>query len=221
MTYEIISCDWNKEQTVLWMRWIIKNCPTANIYTIPDTTPVPGCWSCGKLNCFTHEFETDRIMYMDTDTIVTRDLEPLWDEMGDCKFAASSKIPLFRLETGKRKQINDARKQMNFKHDPIGWSSGMLMLKGYDPKRLYEGWIKIMRSPDFQRGFGRNQLTEEFALSLFMACEFEKEEIWDIPLEVHGNICGGRHFGGAKVPAVIHYHKPVRLRKEGLGEYLI
>ena len=219
--YEIITVDWNPEQTRIWRYWIAKHCPTAKVYTIPDTKPVPWCWSGGKLDCFLYGFKGNRVMYMDTDVIVTHDLEPVWDMMGDCKFAASSKIPLYRMERSKRVQINGIREHIDFKHSPIGWSSGMLMMKGYDPEALHEGWKGMMDFPPFQAGFKGHQMTEEFALSLFMAHEFEREEIWDIPLEVHGNIVGKRmFFGEATVPWVLHYHKPQRLKRHKLEAYL-
>ena len=94
MSYEIITVDWNPEQTRIWRYWVNKHCPTAKVYTIQDTKPVPWCWSGGKINCFLYGFETDRVMYMDTDTIVTRDLEPLFEMMGDAKISVSRDIPL-------------------------------------------------------------------------------------------------------------------------------
>ena len=221
MSYEIVTVDWNKKQTRVWRHWVNKYCPTAKIRTIPDTKPIPWCWSGGKISCFNYWFETDRIIYLDTDTIVTHDLEPLFDMMGDCKFAASSKIPLYRLEERNKREIMELEGQIEFKHPPIGWSSGMLMLKGYDPERLYDGWKGMMEWPLYPSRFRGHQLSDEFAMAFFMAHEFERDEIWDIPLEIHGNIVGKRtFFGDAEVPWVLHYHKPQRLERHKLEHYL-
>ena len=219
MTYEIIAVDWNKEQTRIWRHHVEKWCPGARITTIPDTRPIPHCWSSGKLACFSYS-ENPNLIYMDTDVIVTHDLKDVFDLMGDAKIGVSFGIQLNRFEKQKSRQIAELKEGIGYRWPPIGVSSGLMVLKGVDPSVVYDGWMTMMEYPPFRTAFKRARLEEEYALSLWLAHAYDRDEIYDIPLSVHGNICGGRHFGGVAVPWAIHYHKPERLKKYGMGGYL-
>lgn len=220
MTYDIITVNWKPAQTRIWRYWAEKHCPTANIRTIPDRKPVPWCWSGGKIACFAEKFETDRIIYMDTDIIVTHDLEEIWDMMGESSVGVSLDIPAQKFHTRFAKQINDLASQIGYNWPPHAMSSGFIALKGYSPHWLYQGWLGMMEWGEFHARFRRQQLEEEFALALWLSHDVKQEDVWNIPLSLHGNICGGRNFGGVDVPWAIHYHRPNRLQKYGMDEWL-
>jgi len=221
-TFDLISVNWNEEQARVWLHWVKRHCPTAAVHLVKDTKPVPWCWSSGKLNCFKYDdFQTDRIIYLDTDTIVTKDLEFVFDEMGDCCVGLSSDIEIYKFHKVMRKQVESFSAFYDYNWPPKAWSSGMMVLKGMDPMELHEGWMHTMLFPPFRKIFPRHQLLDEIALGLWLTNWLPKEDmIWDIPKPVHGNVIKKPDFGGAKVPAVIHYHKPERLKRNGMDKWL-
>jgi len=221
--YEIITVNWQPKQTAIWLHYVEKNCPDAKVYTIPDDKPVPWCWSGGKINCFAWPFETKRVIYLDTDTLVTRDLGFVFDEMQGACIGLSSEIEIFKFHITMRPQVEKFGKRgYEYNWPPCAFSSGMMVLKGYDATALYAGWLNTMQWPPFLELFGKHTLADEIGLGLWLAHDLESaDDVWHIPVEVHGNVLGGKtHFGKVETPAVIHYHKEARLRKAGLGKWL-
>ena len=128
MSYEIISVDWNPEQTKIWRYWISKNCPTAKVYMIPDRRPFRFCWSGAKIDCWLYGFEGKRVIYLDTDTVVTRDMEEVFDMMGDCPIGASLNLKLDRLMTRYKDLMPEMRERYKLKiYNPPNISSGMII----------------------------------------------------------------------------------------------
>ena len=111
MKYDIVSVGWNKRQADIWLYYINKHCPEAHVTLIPDNRPIPWCWSSGKIDCFKQKFKTDKIIYMDTDCIVTADLFHIFKDMGNCIIGLSDKItprPYFKKkQTGKRRSCRN------------------------------------------------------------------------------------------------------------------
>jgi hypothetical protein len=132
---------------------------------------------------------------------------------------ASSRIPLTKLERRYPTQFKDMLQATGARRF-IHYSTGMIILNGYPPERLYRGWAGLYEFPRFKRLFGRNHFADEISFSLWVEKDIGAGAIWDIPLEVHGNICGRTYFGKKDIPDVIHYHKPHRLRSFGLGHLL-
>ena len=218
--YEIITVDWKPEQTRIWRHWVSTFCPNAKIITIPDTKPIKWSWSAGKIDCFLWGFETDRIIYMDTDVIVTHDLEELFDLMGDAVISASSAIPLRQTVKVHKKLYEKIAPHFQYKYGPVNFSSGLIALKGFDPMTVYEGWRAVLEFPPFVDVFKKRKVAEEEALSVWMATHFEEDQIHHQPYEIHGNICGKKYFGDTNQPWAIHYHRPKRLIDAGLGKWL-
>ncbi len=142
---------------------------------------------------------------MDTDTIVTQDLGFVFGLMSrkGAAIGASSKIPLRPIKT------------KLFRH----WSTGFLpfFVDELDPNNLYEKWKQAFDDPIMAK-WKRSRMFEEACFGYALA--WNDVPVWDIPLEIHGNICGKCYFGQVKKPVVIHYHRPERLKKENMGEYL-
>ena len=222
MSYEIITVSWNPEQTRIWRHWVNKNCPTAKVYTIPDRKPFRRCWSGGKIDCWLYGFEGKRVIYLDTDTIVTTDLEPVFDMMGDAKIAVSLELKQDRLKRKFGPVVEQFRERGPFRiHNPPNISSGMIALKDYDPELLYGMWADIMNDALFIEELMGHYTSEEYAIALAVARMFRIKDVWPLPGHVHGNIHhGNKQFGGTKRPMVIHYHRPAWLVRHHLEEYL-
>jgi len=225
-TYDLVTVDWNHNQTRLWLYHVRKHCPTANIVLVPDTKLFPWNWSSGKLACF---FEPEgvkhpsRFIYMDTDTIVTRDLEEAFDLQGDAPLGMSSAIPgmvsMSRWSKVQRgREMLDAEFGLGRDNQPVHFSSGFMVLKNTSAEDLGEKWRSAMEYPPLRRQFSRHRCYEEIALSYVVAAD--RTPVWHMPLEIHGNILRKCYFGNAREPLVIHYHKPERLRAQKLGGYL-
>jgi alpha-N-acetylglucosamine transferase len=81
-TFDIVTVNWNQPQTTLWMRHVEKHCPEANIIFVSEGDLKKLCWSCPKIGSLLADFKhPNRVIYMDTDTIVMADLEELFDLM--------------------------------------------------------------------------------------------------------------------------------------------
>jgi hypothetical protein len=211
-TYDIVSVDWNPQQTKLWRYHIGKTCPTANVITIPDNKPIPWNWSSGKIDCFGCDFRfPERVIYLDTDTIVQEDLEPLFDRMGEAEIGISSHITPERLQLPKDENAEQA---FGLSERPTHYSSGFVVLKGWEPKMLQEGWFAASYLPALQR-YKRSRLFEEYVFSYFVA--YTGKRVWEMGPEIHGNILRKPLFDKTMV---IHYHKPERLKRSGLGGLL-
>lgn len=230
MKYDVISVDWNPGQTKIWKYWIEKHCPNAIIHTIPDTKPIPWCWSGGKLNCFCYDgFETDRIIYLDTDTIVTENLEPLLDREEKVMLSNIQTIqgkPFNRVLSSTRNRQNrvdfsDLYKHFRFKYDPVHFSSGMIVLNGCSSMEFYDTWKAVFEFEPYEKYFKGYWLADEVSLSLCVALDYEWDDIYLLPADIHGNILSRKIFGGREISMVIHYHKPQRLKSVGLEKWLM
>ena len=223
-TYDIISCSWHYQQTKVWLHHVRKHCPDAAIHLIPDSKPVPWCWSGGKLDCFSYDkFKTNRVIYMDTDTIVTKDLDFVFDDMEDRKVGLSSRIEIkpFDKQNHGIKWIQKMSRHCNWHFRPIHYSSGMMVFKDTSLYDLWQPWFSMMFYKPFLEICKGYALAEEASLAFVVPQLYKEEEIYHIPYETHGNLLGGRKwFGGAEYAAVIHYHKTIRLKKHGLEKFL-
>lgn len=226
--FDLVTCNWNPAQTKIWMFHVKQHCPTAHIVLVPDTKPIPWNWSSGKLNCFADLPELKypgRFIYMDTDTIVTRDIAEVFDLM-DSPVAASSAIPATAPSMSAWAQDPRGRESIDVAfeifrdHPPIHYSSGFLAIQGsaLTPAELGFRWRSAMEYPLLRARFSRHRCYEEIALSYVLATD--RIPVWDMPLEIHGNILRRTHFGHTRTPMVIHYHNPRRLRAQHLEHYL-
>ena len=218
-TYDIITVRWKEDQYKVWRHWVDKTCPTASVHWIPDTKPFPWCWSGGKVPCLDYGFETNRVIYMDTDTIVTHDLEPVFEIMGNFRVGVSYGLPKDKMQSRYAKQIELVRNVAPYKFRPKSVSSGMIVTT--EPSILHEAWSGMMGFPLIKQLFNKDHLYDEHVLSLAISWLYEKAEVWDMPLELHGNIISRKYFGDCETPWVIHYHKPERLEKKGLEKWLL
>ena len=227
-TYDIITVDWDRPQTALWRKHVERHCPTANIITIPDAKPIKWNWSSGKINCFKYDFpHPGRVMYLDTDTLVTRDLSEMWSimEEGDWEMAASSSIPMMGQKRSflhrKKDRLDPVNKAFGLEEVPVHWSTGFMVFRDYPLMDLYQKWLWAMEYPVFKSLKGA-RVFEEFAFSYVVAAD--KTRIWPMPGSIHGNIVSSRAFFGRlpkdKKPLVVHYHKINRLKKLGLGKWI-
>jgi hypothetical protein len=221
----VISVDWNSPQTEFWLHYLKKNCPTANIILIDDAKPMNWNWSSGKINCFKYDFpHPERVIYMDTDTIVTRDLEPLF-EMYPASLAGSLFIPMMsplhpRSRYGQKEDIAQCTRAFGLQKNPRHWSTGFLMLQNYPLMRLYEEWLAGMDFSKLKVAFKRCRVYEELVFSYVVErMAREGYNLAELPHEIHGNIMSGeRDFGTCReekneLPYVIHYHQTRRLRQ--------
>ena len=223
MTYEIITVDWNPTQTKIWKFWIAKNCPTAKVYTIPDRRPFRYCWSGAKVDCWLYGFKGRRIIYLDTDTIVTRDMEEVFDMMGDRPLGASTNLKTDRMANKFSHLMPQFKEEMGLLMDlPPNISSGMLVCNNYDPELIYGMWVEAMEHPLFHKYLKGHYTCEEYAISLGYAATFpDKESLWEIPNEIHGNLYyRKKQFGKVERPMVIHYHRPKWAPYHGIEELL-
>ncbi len=224
MTYEIVTVDYIPEQTRVWRHWVNKNCPGVKVHTIPDRRPFRRCWSGAKIECWMYGFEGRRIIYLDTDTIVTRDMEEVFDLMGDAKIAASTELKQDRLKRKFPEVVEELRTDWKrFRiYNPPNTSSGMVVLKDFDPELFFGMWAEVMEDPIFGKKLLGHYTSEEYALSLAIARNFPIKHFWSIPHRIHGNVFYRKtNFGGANPPMVIHYHKPLWLMWLGMEEYLL
>ena len=223
MVYEIVTVDWNKDQTRIWRHWAERNCPNANIHIIPDRRPFRFCWSGAKIDCWLYGFEGKRVIYLDTDTFITRDMEEVFDMMEGRPFGASMDLKQDRLMNKYDYLLPELREKFALKIlVPPNISSGMIVCNDYDPELVYGMWSEIMNDEWFQEKLGKHYTCEEYAISLGTARHFPHiSYLWKIPNSIHGNIYHSRcQFGGANPPMVVHYHRPQWAIQHGFEEYL-
>lgn len=215
-TYDIITVDWNPEQTRMWRHYVEKNCPTANVITIPDDRAWYFCWSSAKLNCFRYPFEHPaRVIYMDTDTVVSKDLEYLFDKVGDNFFGLTIRHHATHLLYGIANILKIPRKEC------VYLSTGLIVLNGYPPARLYSGWYGLGLHPEIKR-FMSNKTFDEKVFTFWVISDRCMGKIWEIPTSIHGNILGSKiDFEKGTLPDVLHYHNPNRLRNAGFGDLIV
>ena len=227
-SYDIVTVDWNKNQTAMWKYYIEKNCPTANIITLPESRPVKWSRFSSKMNIllFDKYKHPDRIMYTDTDCLITDDLLPLFEYMEECDFDMAASVdflPRMNPFTGKHAKNSETmamvKAYMGVTEFPHQYSSGMLLFRpGVDRKELYDKWMVNFTDELLMKHWGGISIMEEIALSyVLQAIDYK---MWYLPREVHGNVLRKSDFGSVKVPMVIHYHKPARLRWCGLECFL-
>jgi len=198
-----------------------------DVRLLEDTKPVPWSWSAGKLNCYNLSLlpdlaEYDGHVYMDTDTIITKDFLHVFGAMGreGTVMAAS----MFMLPQHLTKRIKDRMKHAFPEYLPKyrHLSSGLLCINtegnGRWVKMLYDQWVNWYRNPRFEKMARKLKLADEVALSL--AVIDLNLNISTISRETHGNVLGGRVFGKAKYSDIIHYHNNRRLRKYDLGRFI-
>lgn len=215
-TYDIITVDWKPKETRIWRHYVEKNCPTANIYTIKDTKPYPWNWASGKLNVFDYPLShPDRFIYLDTDTIVTTDLEPIFDMMGDAQLSASGSITPDHLRL---KEDTMMLEELGLAEVPVHYNSGFTVWKGIDPAEISIHW-KALYEFEYMRPMRKARTFNEFCLSYMVA--FLGLKVWDQPANVHANLCGRyTNYNRGDGAMVIHYHKPERLDLVRLGGLL-
>jgi len=227
-TCSIVCVDWNERQTRTWLYHVMKNCPTAQIITVPDIKLVPGCRSCGKMMALASEKlrRPDRFIFLDSDTIVLKDLAPVFDMMGDRHVGVSLKsTPDNTLLTHRRfgayrRTIEGACKLFGKEANPIYYMSGMIVLKDSEPLVFAHGWANIT---GLIKGVSTSDyFYDEITLCLWLAFWFEEHEIWAIPPRVHDD-------GWLRRPQkphpfediwVLHYHKELRLKNNELGDLI-
>lgn len=217
--YDIITVDWSPPQTKIWKHWIKLNCPNAFVHTIPDTKPIHYNWASGKLNCFRYpDFKTDKVLYLDTDTIVTKDPVHVFDDMGSSIIALSNNLtdnPQHGIDEVARK-IKIIENQIDFLFPPEHFSSGMMALKREHLSWLYESWYWMMQQRIFKNLFEKDIPAGEIALMFVLASTLDRDQIYNIPLEVHGVLEKDRkRFGETELPEVMHYHNLGLLNKHG------
>lgn len=227
MNYVLTSVDWNHPQTKVWKYHAEKHCRNAEIVLIPDTKPLPWCWSGGKLACFNQGLNTDRLIYMDTDTIVTHDLEPIFDMMKEeGKDFALSPWNHFQTLQHRPKQgpVRRSRHDM-FPLDGVSYtdyrhySSGFIAVIGKSaPKAFHDAWMNFCMDLKSKGAYNKHMLFEEIALSWMIAL-VGQDLVWNIPTEIHNNILP-KQTSIEPFPWVIHYHKPERLKRCRLERFL-
>ena len=227
--FDLITVDWNFEQTATWRAFIGKRCPSANIITIQEDPPIPWSKYSSKMRCLLYEFpHPDRVMYMDTDCFVTKDLEPLFEYMEDHDFdlgLSAGFMPHLSPFTGKHSKSPEAMNRvveaMGASELPPQYSSGMMLFRpSVHRVALYEDWLERFQNPVLVETWGQIPIIEEIALSF--ALEALDYKIWLLPREVHGNIASiGNDFGNTDMPDVIHYHKIGTLfRRRNLNRFI-
>ena len=230
--YLITTVNWNPPQTKVWL-WHLKNVYRGNdtvsldVRLLEDTKPVPWSWSAGKLNCYNLSLlpslaEYDGHVYMDTDTIITRDFLHTFETMGreGTVMAVSFNMAPIRMVQAISKQL--AKEFPEYKSLYKHASSGLLCLdtegNGRWVRDVYDNWLNWYRNERFLHAFKKHKLADEIALS--MAIVDMKIPVCEVPRETHGNVLGGRVFGKAEYSDIIHYHNNRRLRKYDLGRFI-
>jgi len=216
----------------VWL-WHLKNVYRGNdtvsldVRLLDDTKPVPWSWSAGKLNCYNLSLlpslaEYDGHVYMDTDTIITRDFLHVFDTMGreGTVMAASFWMSPAHMNQNIKKRLKTYFPEYHHKYKHL--SSGFLCLNteggGRWVRDVYDNWFGWYRNDRFLPAFKGLQLGDEIALS--MAMVDMKIPVYEVPRETHGNLLKGRVFGKAEYSDIIHYHNNRRLRKYDLGRFI-
>lgn len=229
--YTIATVDWNKEQTKVWEGFVRDKCPAADVVKIKDQRPFPDIPVAGILGVFDEPFKTDHVAYLDTDTIVFKDLEPLFEFMGSrYKIGITSQFAMFP-DQGTFKQLytpvllfNDCRDRI-----PLLGKALRKTIKEMYSKELYLHKIDMYT---------------EVAISHCLYDVFAEDEIWDFPSEIVTNIVPTNASGllsnykvflpaswchRSKVamsqeippfPYILHYHDKRYLDAFGLGGLL-
>lgn len=229
-TYDLLTVDWNPQQTMMWKKYVGKNCHKANVMTFMDKKPFPSCWSSGKIGCFEKDVgnHPTRYVYIDTDTIVLRDIDDIicTMERENPRAIIGSSLGIAQVNwnhVGTKRGGDVAAALFDMPNAPTYIPSGLLVFKNIRKEMVYDGWCLLMENNGVRNVFGRSKVFDEIALSFFVGLYSMNDDslIWEIPKEMHGNILpGGRKdFGECKEPWIIHYHNIERLRKAKLDKY--
>jgi hypothetical protein len=227
-SYDLVTVNWHPRQTKVWKFHVKQSCPQANVVLLPNKKMFEWNWSSGKLCCFKYLDELKhpgRFIYVDTDTIITHELADIFDRMDDAVLSLSSDIPATGgMSRWAKPEAREARAgcDLAFGLDPaeniVHYSSGLMALRGLDPRELGEKWAAAMIYPMLRARFGRALVYEEIALSYVIAAD--RIPVHHQPLWMHGNILRRAFFGHCRAPWVIHYHNERRLRAQRLERYL-
>jgi hypothetical protein len=194
---------------------------------IPDLKPFPKSWSGGKVSCFAQDFETERIIYVDTDTIITKDLEPIFDYMDQEGYDIGLSLRIggqgrWVYLAGSMSVVRRIAAELRLNNHIRQTPTGVMFLNGLDPKRMYEEWCEMYRylekaHPYLTRGKWSNEVP--FAFWLAARYQGNMEKVWDLPHKVHHQLYSRDKYGLDKsdLPFIIHYHQPRRLQANGLG----
>jgi len=184
-----VTVDWNRRQTDRWLHYVGKNCSSYELAVIPDYKQYPDCRGAGKIRCFAEKFATDKIIYIDTDTIINEDLFILFDMMSKNDHAIGFSYPDRKNRDFKQRKTpkshQDAlalNKKMSL--DEVHWyPTGIIILNGFPPAQLYAGLTRLMASFEIHDYFKGDDHRDEYAFSYFIDCWFRdtKDELWFIP----------------------------------------
>lgn len=242
MRYDIVTVDWHPEQTKIWKHYVHKNCPDAAISLVKDTKPLHKI-TCGmKPKALLYpKFKTGKVVYLDTDTIVTEDLGHLFQEMGDKLFGVTFGFNSSGFTKSKRpKALSDmgwAEKAFKPNNKVRHYFNGMMLFNGFGVRaeKFALDWFNALESFQDNDRFLEERINDEIAMAYVVHRHYPPETIWEIPLSVHCNIAkttkaGGcyPHFSrgyGASVkipplPHVLHYHGREFLQPFGLEKLL-
>jgi hypothetical protein len=230
--YDIVTVDWNKDQTALWRRHVERVCQDYNLIIIPEKRRFPSCWSSPKLYCLVEEFQTDRVVYMDTDTIVTRDLGELFRAMGDAELGLSmylGKQERLERQCGGGECVKEIAKHFGIRGPVTHCPTGLMVFKGMDIERVYMDWctaFSIIETnwPHLPEAAGtkREGWSNEVPFSFWLTSRYSNrwDAVWDIGPPYHTYLVGNEAppRQTEPIPMILHYHsRPERLKKTGYG----
>ena len=226
--YTIVGVDYNERETVPWLKFIADNCPRAQVVTINDTRPVGGCTTCAKMLTFNMQniARPDRVIFLDSDTLVFKDLGPVFSIMGKSVVGVSLKdrteMDLFEFHrfASLRLPLHDAMRVLGIEKKPTYYMSGMIVLKGADPRVFAHGWANMTNI--LNKIPPQNFYYDEITLSFWLAAYFDEENIWRIPGNVHddGWLRSEQDYRFEDI-WVLHYHDAKRLRNRPQTKGLI
>lgn len=230
-SYDLISVNWNLEQTEAWLASALVNAPGATVGLIRDKKPLPWCWSGGKLGFEDFPFTARRAIYTDTDVLFLRPLELVWDLMPKESFIGVTHYTEWHGCTKEREQrhimaggpVKKAAAYQAFGLSPDApyrhYSSGMLVFRDPNPRHFYRTWMaacNLLKDTGFPSNF---RMFEEVALSLLLM-KMGPTLVWKMPLSIHNNILNSTprdiYDAEEKIPIALHYHKRARIAKHDL-----
>jgi hypothetical protein len=231
--YTIASVDWNTKQTELWLHHIKKNCHDYEILLIPEKRRFENCWSSPKLYCFDRAVETEWFVYLDTDTIVTRDLAELFEDMGDSEVGVSVYLG---ADKRMRAYVGNDRKAIEkyfaLSKPVVHVPTGIVALKGLSPSVVYREWCSIFdmidtKWPELSKRAGTKIYgwSNEVSFSFWLSWRYQDcwDKVYDIGKPLHYYLLSRNKElkKMEQLPMILHYHsRHVRLKQAGLGHLL-
>lgn len=239
--YDIVTINHSESETKIWLHYIRKNCPGANVILLNDTKPFPRYRCSGKMGFLAHDkYKTQHIIYLDTDTVVFKDLGFVFDEMNDnswgCSTVFAATDGMFFYNKGNRRQ--DAITACEYYDIPIEKLyhplTGMLVFKNIIRAfpEIYTAWYEAFKLFKVKNLFEAYPPIDEAAFFFAEKLALPENSRWDIPAEIHNNLAKCKEYKhrikppfytAAPIPpwpAVLHYHKPIFLNSVGFG-YLL